>query len=106
PVRRELLVGRGVDESSYALDGIRDLLRRRPASCALEVEMLDEMRYTAESVIFKARAAGEHQDDARGVALRHRLDHQTRPSRQRLHAMGRGHGIGKYRCPSEGCPRA
>ena len=98
PVGSQLLVGGGVDEASDALDRVGDLLRRRTPAGAFEVEVLDEMRHAGEAVVLEARAAGEHQDHARGVALRHRLDDEAGAAGQRVDPVGGVHGNGKYRC--------
>ncbi len=94
PVSRQLLVGRCVDESTDAFDGVSNLFRRGTSRGAFEVEVLDEMRHAGEAIVFEPRAACEHQDQAGGLALRHRFDHEPCTSGQRVDPVGGGHGIG------------
>ena len=53
PVRGELLVGRRVDETADAFDGVRDLFRRRPPLRAFEEEVLDEMRHPGVALVLE-----------------------------------------------------
>ena len=91
PVGGQLFVRRRIDETAYALDRVRDLLWRRTPPGALEEEVLDEVRGACEALVFKPRTAAEHENDARRVALRHRLRNQARPSWQRVDPMRGAH---------------
>ena len=95
PVGRQLFVGRRVDEPADAFNRIRDLLRRRPALGALEEEVLDEVGDARQSFVLEPRASAEHENDARRVALRHRLRDQARTSGQRLDPVRGAHGEAK-----------
>ena len=93
PVCGQLLVGGRVDEAAHALDGVGDLFRRGPPLGPFEVKVLDEMRHAGESLVLEPRPSGKHQDDARGVPLRHGLDHHPCSPGQAMDSMRGWHGL-------------
>jgi len=97
PVGGQLLVRGRVDEAADSLDGVGDLFRGRPAARAFEVEVLDEVGHAAKPVVLQSRAPGEHQDDARGMALGHRFEDEASAAAQLVDVVRRRHGNGKYR---------
>ena len=77
PVGRHLFICRGVDDTAYALDRLRNLLRRRSPASALEKEVFDEMGDAANAVVLIAGPDPEHQDQACRGAITHGRRHQT-----------------------------
>src|SRR5581483_6601000 len=65
---------------------------RRPRRRALEVEVLDEVRYARETLVLLTGTSGEEQDEARRKPLGHRRGDEPCASLEPMDRMRGGHG--------------